>query len=580
MAKGLFSWLGFGRKKEEAEAVPSQAPDATPAVVESEAAAVPAPVADVAPADAPAAKPEAPLSGPDEGPLVVEEPEGELEPVIVNEALIATEAQVAEEAIVAAEARAAEEARIAAEARAAEEARIAAETRAAEEARIAAETRAAEEARIAAEARAAEEARIAAEARAAEEARVAAEARAAEEARIAAEARAAEEARIAAEARAAEEARIAAEARAAEEARIAAEAQAAEEARVAKEAQRAEDLRLVAAMEAEAAALAALPLAAKVDDDTQEKPQREGFFARLKRSLVRTRENIGSGFFGLFSGKKIDDDLFEELETQLLTADLGVDTTTRIIEGLVQHADRKQLKDAEALYGLLKQDMGEMLAKVEQPLVIDTSKKPYVILMVGVNGVGKTTTIGKLAKQFQAEGKSVMLAAGDTFRAAAVEQLQVWGQRNNIPVIAQHTGADSASVIYDAIEAARSRGADVLIADTAGRLQNKSNLMEELKKVVRVMKKLDDTAPHEIMLTLDAGTGQNALSQAKLFSEAVGLTGITLTKLDGTAKGGVIFAVADKFQIPIRYIGVGEGIDDLRPFVANDFIEALFSREE
>ncbi|MFQ2539649.1 signal recognition particle-docking protein FtsY [Aeromonas caviae] len=604
MAKGLFSWLGFGRKKEEAEAVPSQAPDATPAVVESEAAAVPAPVADVAPADTPAAKPEAPLSGPDEGPLVVEEPEGELEPVIVNEALIATEAQVADEAIVAAEARAAEEARvaaearaaeearvaaearaaeedrIAAEARAAEEARIAAEARAAEEARVAAEARAAEEARIAAEARAAEEVRLAAEARAAEEARIAAEARAAEEARIAAEARAAEEARVAAEARAAEEARIAAEARAAEEARIAAEAQAAEEARVAKEAQRAEDLRLVAAMEAEAAALAALPLAAKVDDDTQEKPQREGFFARLKRSLVRTRENIGSGFFGLFSGKKIDDDLFEELETQLLTADLGVDTTTRIIEGLVQHADRKQLKDAEALYGLLKQDMGEMLAKVEQPLVIDTSKKPYVILMVGVNGVGKTTTIGKLAKQFQAEGKSVMLAAGDTFRAAAVEQLQVWGQRNNIPVIAQHTGADSASVIYDAIEAARSRGADVLIADTAGRLQNKSNLMEELKKVVRVMKKLDDAAPHEIMLTLDAGTGQNALSQAKLFSEAVGLTGITLTKLDGTAKGGVIFAVADKFQIPIRYIGVGEGIDDLRPFVANDFIEALFSREE
>ncbi len=592
MAKGLFSWLGFGRKKEEAEAVPSQAPDATPAVVESEAAAVPAPVADVAPADAPAAKPEALLSGPDEGPLVVEEPEGELEPVIVNEALISTEAQVVEEAIVAAEARALEEARVAAEARAAEEARVAAEARAAEEARIAAEARAAEETRIAAEARAAEEARVAAEARAAEEARVAAEARAAEEARIAAEARAAEEARIAAEARAAEEARIAAEAlaaeeariaaeaRAAEEARIAAEAQAAEEARVAKEAQRAEDLRLVAAMEAEAAALAALPLAAKVDDDTQEKPQREGFFARLKRSLVRTRENIGSGFFGLFSGKKIDDDLFEELETQLLTADLGVDTTTRIIEGLVQHADRKQLKDAEALYGLLKQDMGEMLAKVEQPLVIDTSKKPYVILMVGVNGVGKTTTIGKLAKQFQAEGKSVMLAAGDTFRAAAVEQLQVWGQRNNIPVIAQHTGADSASVIYDAIEAARSRGADVLIADTAGRLQNKSNLMEELKKVVRVMKKLDDAAPHEIMLTLDAGTGQNALSQAKLFSEAVGLTGITLTKLDGTAKGGVIFAVADKFQIPIRYIGVGEGIDDLRPFVANDFIEALFSREE
>ncbi|WP_421205619.1 signal recognition particle-docking protein FtsY [Aeromonas sp. 601027] len=637
MAKGLFSWLGFGRKKEEAEAVQPQTPQATPVTVEPEVTATPAPVSDTTVSDStPAVAPEVPASAQnsvlqddcclpteldDHGPLVVEECASDLEPVIVNEALIAeeeraaeaarsaaeaqaaevkaaeeariaaearaaeeariaAEARAAEEARIAAEARAAEDARIAAEARAAEDARIAAEARAAEESRIAAEARVAEESRIAAEARAAEEARIAAEARAAEEARIAAEARAAEEARIAAEARAAEEARIAAEARAAEEARIAAEARAAEEARIAAEAQAAEEARIAKEAQRAEDMRLVAAMEAEAAALAALPLAAKVDDDTQDKPQREGFFARLKRSLVRTKENIGSGFFGLFRGKKIDDELFEELETQLLTADLGVDTTTRIIEGLVQHADRKQLKDAEALYGLLKQDMGEMLAKVEQPLMIDTSKKPYVILMVGVNGVGKTTTIGKLAKQFQAEGKSVMLAAGDTFRAAAVEQLQVWGQRNNIPVIAQHTGADSASVIYDAIEAARSRGADVLIADTAGRLQNKSNLMEELKKVVRVMKKLDEEAPHEIMLTLDAGTGQNALSQAKLFSEAVGLTGITLTKLDGTAKGGVIFAVADKFQIPIRYIGVGEGIDDLRPFVANDFIEALFSRDE
>ncbi|HGE8242033.1 signal recognition particle-docking protein FtsY [Aeromonas veronii] len=596
MAKGLFSWLGFGRKKEEAEAVQPQTPQATPVTVEPEVTATLAPVSDTTVSDStPAVAPEVPASAQnpvlqddcclpteldDHGPLVVEECASDLEPVIVNEALIAEEERAAEAARTAAEAQAAEAARIAAEARAAEESRIAAEARAAEEARIAAEARAAEDARIAAEARAAEEARIAAEARAAEESRIAAEARAAEEARIAAEARAAEEARIAAEARAAEEARIAAEARAAEEARIAAEAQAAEEARIAKEAQRAEDMRLVAAMEAEAAALAALPLAAKVDDDTQDKPQREGFFARLKRSLVRTKENIGSGFFGLFRGKKIDDELFEELETQLLTADLGVDTTTRIIEGLVQHADRKQLKDAEALYGLLKQDMGEMLAKVEQPLVIDTSKKPYVILMVGVNGVGKTTTIGKLAKQFQAEGKSVMLAAGDTFRAAAVEQLQVWGQRNNIPVIAQHTGADSASVIYDAIEAARSRGADVLIADTAGRLQNKSNLMEELKKVVRVMKKLDEEAPHEIMLTLDAGTGQNALSQAKLFSEAVGLTGITLTKLDGTAKGGVIFAVADKFQIPIRYIGVGEGIDDLRPFVANDFIEALFSRDE
>ncbi|MFM4940312.1 signal recognition particle-docking protein FtsY [Aeromonas enteropelogenes] len=580
MAKGLFSWLGFGRKKEEAEAVQPQTPQATPVTAEPEVPATPA--ADTVPAVSPEVPTSEPSSaGHDEccqpaepdakGPLVVEECASDLEPVIVNESLMTDEARAAEEARIAAEAKAAEEARIAAEAKTAEEARIAAEAKAAEEARIAAEAKAAEEARIAAEAKAAEEARIGAEAQAAEEARIAAEAQAAEEARIAAEAKAAE-------AQAAEEARIAAEAQAAEEARIAAEAKAAEEARIAAEAQAAEEARIAA--EAEAAALATLPLAAAVEDDTQEKPQREGFFARLKRSLVRTKENIGSGFFGLFRGKKIDDDLFEELETQLLTADLGVDTTTRIIEGLVQHADRKQLKDAEALYGLLKQDMGAMLAKVEQPLVIDTGKKPYVILMVGVNGVGKTTTIGKLAKQFQAEGKSVMLAAGDTFRAAAVEQLQVWGQRNNIPVIAQHTGADSASVIFDAIEAARSRGADVLIADTAGRLQNKSNLMEELKKVVRVMKKLDEEAPHEIMLTLDAGTGQNALSQAKLFSEAVGLTGITLTKLDGTAKGGVIFAVADKFQIPIRYIGVGEGIDDLRPFVANDFIEALFSRDE
>ncbi|MFM5440219.1 signal recognition particle-docking protein FtsY [Aeromonas enteropelogenes] len=587
MAKGLFSWLGFGRKKEEAEAVQPQTPQATPVTAEPEVPATPA--ADTVPAVSPEVSASEPSSaGHDEccqpadpdakGPLVVEECASDLEPVIVNESLMTDEARAAEEARIAAEAKAAEETRIAAEAKAAEEARIAAEAKAAEEARIAAEAKAAEEARIVAEAKAAEEARIAAEAKAAEEARIAAEAKAAEEARIAAEAKAEEEARIAAEAKASEEARIAAEAKAAEEARIAAEAQAAEEARMAAEVKAAEEARIAA--EAEAAALAALPLAAAVEDDTQEKPQREGFFARLKRSLVRTKENIGSGFFSLFRGKKIDDDLFEELETQLLTADLGVDTTTRIIEGLVQHADRKQLKDAEALYGLLKQDMGAMLAKVEQPLVIDTGKKPYVILMVGVNGVGKTTTIGKLAKQFQAEGKSVMLAAGDTFRAAAVEQLQVWGQRNNIPVIAQHTGADSASVIFDAIEAARSRGADVLIADTAGRLQNKSNLMEELKKVVRVMKKLDEEAPHEIMLTLDAGTGQNALSQAKLFSEAVGLTGITLTKLDGTAKGGVIFAVADKFQIPIRYIGVGEGIDDLRPFVANDFIEALFSRDE
>lgn len=311
----------------------------------------------------------------------------------------------------------------------------------------------------------------------------------------------------------------------------------------------------------------------------QEKPTKEGFFARLKRSLLKTKENLGSGFISLFRGKKIDDDLFEELAEQLLIADVGVETTRKIITNLTEGASRKQLRDAEALYGLLKEEMGEILAKVDEPLNVE-GKTPFVILMVGVNGVGKTTTIGKLARQFEQQGKSVMLAAGDTFRAAAVEQLQVWGQRNNIPVIAQHTGADSASVIFDAIQAAKARNIDVLIADTAGRLQNKSHLMEELKKIVRVMKKLDVEAPHEVMLTIDASTGQNAVSQAKLFHEAVGLTGITLTKLDGTAKGGVIFSVADQFGIPIRYIGVGERIEDLRPFKADDFIEALFARED
>ncbi|MBA6338249.1 signal recognition particle-docking protein FtsY [Colwellia sp. BRX8-7] len=304
-----------------------------------------------------------------------------------------------------------------------------------------------------------------------------------------------------------------------------------------------------------------------------------GFFARLKQGLTKTRQNIGGGIFTLFSGKKIDDELFEELETHLLLADVGIETTTKIIKSLTESASRKQLKNAEALYDLLKEELKKIIEPASVPLEINNDSGPFVILMVGVNGVGKTTTIGKLAKKFQAEGKSVMLAAGDTFRAAAVEQLQVWGERNDIPVIAQHTGADSASVIFDAISAAKARGVDVLIADTAGRLQNKSHLMDELKKVVRVMKKIDDKAPHEVMLTLDAGTGQNALSQTKLFNEAVGLTGLTLTKLDGTAKGGVVFAIADKNAIPIRYLGVGEGIDDLRPFNGEDFIDALFTQD-
>ncbi|WP_354623672.1 signal recognition particle-docking protein FtsY [Psychromonas sp. MME2] len=305
-----------------------------------------------------------------------------------------------------------------------------------------------------------------------------------------------------------------------------------------------------------------------------------GFFARFKASLTKTRLSIGSGLFSLFKGKKIDDELFEELEEQLIVADIGVDTTLKIINNLTSHANRKQLKDAEALYALLKEDLSDILQKVEQPLCIDESKSPYVILMVGVNGVGKTTTIGKLAKKYQQQGKSVMLAAGDTFRAAAVEQLQVWGERNDIPVIAQQTGADSASVLFDAMDAAKARGVDILIADTAGRLQNKNHLMDELSKVVRIMRKKDSSAPHEIMLTIDASTGQNAVSQVQLFNQAVGLTGITLTKLDGTAKGGIIFSIADKFNLPIRYIGTGEGIDDLREFNAKEFIDALFSNEE
>lgn len=319
---------------------------------------------------------------------------------------------------------------------------------------------------------------------------------------------------------------------------------------------------------------------AEVQSETREKPSEGGFFSRLVKGLLKTKQNIGAGFRSFFLGKKIDDELFEELEEQLLIADIGVPTTTKIIKNLTEHASRKQLQDAELLYQQLKVEMAAILEPVAQPLVIDSTKKPYVILMVGVNGVGKTTTIGKLARKFQEEGKSVMLAAGDTFRAAAVEQLQVWGERNHIPVVAQSTGADSASVIFDAMQSASARNIDILIADTAGRLQNKNNLMDELKKIVRVMKKYDETAPHEIMLTLDAGTGQNAISQAKLFNEAVGLTGISLTKLDGTAKGGVIFAIADQFNLPIRYIGVGEKIEDLREFNAQEFIDALFIHEE
>lgn len=309
-------------------------------------------------------------------------------------------------------------------------------------------------------------------------------------------------------------------------------------------------------------------------------PLPKSLFGRLKSGLKRTRGNLSEGIANLFLGKKtIDDDLLEELETNLLMADVGVEATRSIIDSLTAKVTRKELSDTAALAGALKEELATLLKKVEQPFELPEQESPYVILMVGVNGVGKTTTIGKLASKLQAEGKSVMLAAGDTFRAAAVEQLQVWGERNDIPVIAQHTGADSASVIYDALESAKSKNVDVLIADTAGRLHTRGNLMDELIKVKRVMGKLDTEAPHEVMLVLDAGTGQNAINQAEQFNQAVKVTGLALTKLDGTAKGGVIFAIAKNLEIPVRYIGIGEAIDDLRDFNSKDFINALFDEE-
>ena len=302
-----------------------------------------------------------------------------------------------------------------------------------------------------------------------------------------------------------------------------------------------------------------------------------GFWARMKQGMSKTSKNLGKGLADLLVGaKEIDDEIFEEIETQLLVADVGVEATDTIIGNLTDRVGRQELVHADALYEALQEELRNLLVPVDRPLEIDTSKKPYVILMVGVNGVGKTTTIGKLACRFKAEGKNVMLAAGDTFRAAAVEQLQVWGERNDIPVVAQHTGADSASVVYDAVQAAQSRGADVLIADTAGRLHTRGNLMEELTKVTRVMKKLIPDAPHEVLLVLDAGTGQNAIQQAEQFRDAAGVTGLALTKLDGTAKGGILFALAKRTGLPIRFIGVGEQLEDLRPFHAEEFVQALF----
>jgi len=311
------------------------------------------------------------------------------------------------------------------------------------------------------------------------------------------------------------------------------------------------------------------------------KPEKPGLFSRLRAGLSRTRHNLTEGVAGLVrSSRKIDKDLLDEIETMLLVADVGMEATHEIIDNLTDLIALGQVSDADSLLRALRERMQAILTPCSTPLTIPDSPRPFVILMVGINGAGKTTTIGKLAYRLQQQGKQVMLAAGDTFRAAAVEQLQSWGERNNVPVIAQQQGADSASVIFDALQSARSRNVDVLIADTAGRLHTQTNLMEELKKIKRVMGKLDAAAPHEVMLVVDAGTGQNALNQAREFNEAIGLTGITLTKLDGTAKGGIIFAIARKTGIPIRFVGVGEGIENLREFDAGEFVEALFGSEQ
>ncbi len=313
-------------------------------------------------------------------------------------------------------------------------------------------------------------------------------------------------------------------------------------------------------------------------EDTAKKP---GLFGRLKAGLAKTRAGLGSGIADLVAGRRqIDDELLEELETQLLSADVGIEATETIIQDLTRRVARKQLNDSDALMAALREDMRAMLEPVDIPLTIPAESRPFVLLMVGINGAGKTTTIGKIARHLQDQGLSVMLAAGDTFRAAAVEQLQTWGERNQVPVIAQQQGADSASVIYDALQAAQSRKIDVLIADTAGRLHTQANLMEELKKIGRVLGKLDAGAPHEVMLVVDAGTGQNALNQARQFSQAMKVSGITLSKLDGTAKGGIIFAIARQLAIPIRFVGVGEAMEDLRPFDAGEFVDALFETRE
>ena len=304
---------------------------------------------------------------------------------------------------------------------------------------------------------------------------------------------------------------------------------------------------------------------------------REGFVKRLRARLNSGNSWLSYDLANLIPGGKIDDDVLDELETRLVTADVGVEATERIMEQLRKRLARKELKDVDALMQGLKKSLTEILSAVERPLEISTTARPFVILVVGVNGAGKTTTIGKLAKRLTDQGMSVMLAAGDTFRAAAVEQLKAWGERNAVPVIAQQHGADPAAVIFDAFNAARARGIDVLIADTAGRLQSQQGLMDELSKIKRVLARHDAEAPQEVLLVLDAGLGQNAMMQAEKFHAALTVTGIAVTKLDGTAKGGILLAIANRFGIPVRFIGIGEAVDDMQPFDAEDYVDALLA---
>ncbi|MCR5084456.1 MAG: signal recognition particle-docking protein FtsY, partial [Succinivibrionaceae bacterium] len=469
------------------------------------------------------------------------------------------------------------------EAAAKQAAEEAAARKAAEEAaaRKAAEEAAAKKAAEEAAKKAAEEAaaRKAAEEAAKKAAEEAAAKQAAEEAaaKKAAQAAARKAAREAAAKKAAEEA--AAKKAAKEAARKAAAEKAAAEA----EAKRvAEEAAQKQAAEEEAARKAAEEAAQRQAEEerakakkTQDKPHRPSFFERLKK----TRDNLAAGFSALLRGGKIDEDLYEELETALLTADLGVETTEKVIERLREESHLYELADAAALKANLRKILVEIVRPCAVPLVPRREEGPFVILMVGVNGAGKTTTIGKLAQQYQGQGLKVMLAAGDTFRAAAVSQLEEWGARIGVPVIAQATGSDSASVLYDALQAATARHYDVLICDTAGRLQNKDHLMEELRKIVRVMGKQGSGAPHEVMMVLDAATGQNAVSQVRIFSQAVSLSGLVVSKLDGSAKGGIVFALSDEFKLPIRYVGIGEGVDDLREFDAGAFVDALFEAD-